>query len=248
MSHILGVSNVPRYAAPSDTRNRTTSPIVTGTSVVALKYKDGVMMAADTLGSYGGLARFKDVKRIFSVGKKTLIGGSGDISDLQEIEKMLDDMVVADACIDDGNSLDAHSIHTYLGRIMYQKRSKMNPLWNSLVVAGLKADKTPFLGTVDHIGTQYESDHISTGFGLHLATPILRDLWRPNMTEPEAKALLLKCMEVLFYRDCRTINNIQVARITAAGSSIDAPVAIATKWDYKAFVDPKAGVETGGSW
>ena len=25
-------------------------PIVTGTSVIAIKYKDGVMMAADTLG------------------------------------------------------------------------------------------------------------------------------------------------------------------------------------------------------
>ena len=26
-------------------------PIVTGTSVLAIKYKDGIMMAADTLGS-----------------------------------------------------------------------------------------------------------------------------------------------------------------------------------------------------
>ena len=61
--------------------------------MVALKYKGGVIMAADTLGSYGSLARFKDVKRIFSVGSQTLIGGGGDISDLQEIEKMMGDMV-----------------------------------------------------------------------------------------------------------------------------------------------------------
>ena len=35
----------------------TTSPIVTGSSVLAIKYRDGVMMAADTLGSYGSMVR-----------------------------------------------------------------------------------------------------------------------------------------------------------------------------------------------
>ena len=35
------------------------------------------MMAADTLCSYGSLARYKDVRRIQQVGKCTLIGASG---------------------------------------------------------------------------------------------------------------------------------------------------------------------------
>ncbi len=35
----------------------TTSPIVTGSSVLGIKYRDGVMMAADTLGSYGSMVR-----------------------------------------------------------------------------------------------------------------------------------------------------------------------------------------------
>jgi 20S proteasome subunit beta 7 len=38
----------------------TTDPICTGTSVIGLKYKAGVMLAADTQGCYGGLLRFKD--------------------------------------------------------------------------------------------------------------------------------------------------------------------------------------------
>lgn len=37
------------------------SPIVTGATVVGLKYKDGVILAADTLASYGSEARYKDV-------------------------------------------------------------------------------------------------------------------------------------------------------------------------------------------
>lgn len=39
--------------------NHTTRPIVTGQSVVALRYKDGVVVATDTLCSYGGMADFK---------------------------------------------------------------------------------------------------------------------------------------------------------------------------------------------
>lgn len=64
-------------------------PIVTGTSVLAIKYKDGVMMAADCLASYGSLARFKDVQRITSLGSSTLMGTSGDLSDHQATIEML---------------------------------------------------------------------------------------------------------------------------------------------------------------
>jgi hypothetical protein len=53
--------------------------------VIGIKYQDGVMMAADTLASYGSLARYKDVRRIKIIGDKTLIGASGEISDFQSI-------------------------------------------------------------------------------------------------------------------------------------------------------------------
>lgn len=87
-------------------------PIVTGSSILAITYKDGVMMAADTLGmsvrcrmlprfvvhvastaSYGSLARFRDLRRIRTVGKNTIIGASGEYSDFQFIMHDLDDLV-----------------------------------------------------------------------------------------------------------------------------------------------------------
>jgi 20S proteasome subunit beta 7 len=49
-------------------------------------------MAADTLGSYGSLARFRDVERICTVGDHTLVGASGDIADFHAIKHMLDDI------------------------------------------------------------------------------------------------------------------------------------------------------------
>lgn len=49
-------------------------------------------MAADTLGSYGSLARFRDVERLCSVGDRTLVGASGDIADFHAIKHMLGDI------------------------------------------------------------------------------------------------------------------------------------------------------------
>lgn len=76
-------------------------PITTGASVIALKYKEGVILAADTLGiiifkklgSYGSLAEFKDFRRIFQLGEKILVGASGDLSDFQYIKELLESIL-----------------------------------------------------------------------------------------------------------------------------------------------------------
>lgn len=41
------------------------------------------MLAADTLASYGSLARFKDVQRLNTVGEFTILGAGGEFSDFQ---------------------------------------------------------------------------------------------------------------------------------------------------------------------
>ena len=68
------------------------------------------------------------------------------------------------------------------------------------------------------------------------------------MTEAEARKLLETVMEVLYYRDCRTINRLTFSKVDANGATVEDPISLDTKWDYQSFVDPKAGGDTGGSW
>lgn len=49
---------------------------------------------------------------------------------------------------DDGNSLGPKEVHNYLTRLMYNRRNKFNPLWNSLVLGGVKNGQK-YLGSVD---------------------------------------------------------------------------------------------------
>lgn len=66
------------------------------------------------------------------------------------------------------------------------------------------------MATVDKLGTAYEDKHIGTGYGSYLAIPLLRSACekKPSLTRQEAQQLLVKCMEVLFYRDARAFHKV----------------------------------------
>jgi 20S proteasome subunit beta 7 len=229
--------------------------MVTGTSVLGIQYAGGVMIAADTLCSYGSMAKYKDARRLISVNSKTLIGGGGEYSDFQAITDLLERNALEDRCTSDSLYEEedeegcAREIWNYLRVVMYNRRNKMNPLWNDLVVAGYSSAGDPFLGYVDKIGTTYEDTYIATGFGSYLALPLMREKWRPDLEEGEARALLEDCMRVLFYRDCRALNKIQIAKVTKEdGVLISDPYELETDWSSGEFETAKANLDDDGGW
>jgi 20S proteasome subunit beta 7 len=212
----------------------TQNPVVTGSSVIAFKYKDGIMMAADNLASYGTLARFRNAERIAPVGTHTIIGAGGDISDFQYLKHRLDSVMIKEHYADDGHILTTPNIYEYLFRLMYGRRSKMNPLWLELVIGGVtKGEK--FLGFIDLKGMTYQSSTIATGYGAYVAQPLLRKAVEgkeDTLTEEEAIEIINSCMRVLFYRDARAINKFQRAKVTEAGFEITDPYSLDTDWSF----------------
>jgi len=218
----------------------TRQPIVTGTSVLAIKFKDGVIIAADNLASYGSLARFKDIQRLHPVGTHTVIGAGGDMSDFQHIQHDLDSLMITEFTQSDGHTLGPDEIYEYLSQVMYARRSKMDPLWNSLLVGGFK-DGKGFLGYVDLLGTTYTASTLATGYGAYIAQPLLRKAVEGReheLTEAEGVKIIEESMKVLFYRDARSLNKYQVAVVTANGVAISESRSAETEW---AFADKIRG-------
>jgi len=92
-----------------------------------------------------------------------------------------------------------------------------------------------FLGYVNLKGTTYQSPTVATGFGAHLAQPILRkevEGKEDTLTEEDAIRIIETCMRVLYYRDGRSMNKFQRAKVTEAGIQITEPYSLDTEWSF----------------
>ncbi|XP_078288043.1 proteasome subunit beta type-4 [Rhinoraja longicauda] len=132
----------------------------------------------------------------------------------------------------DGHSYSPKAIHSWLTRVMYNRRSRMNPLWNTVIVGGMNNGES-FLGYVDKLGVAYEAPTVATGFGAYLAQPLMREVAENNpvISKDEARKLIERCLKVLYYRDARSYNRYQLATVTAAGVEIEGPLTSETNWD-----------------
>ena len=62
----------------------------TGTSVLGIQFEGGVIICADLLGSYGSMAQFRNLPRVFKVNDLTVFGGSGDYADMQFMKETIE--------------------------------------------------------------------------------------------------------------------------------------------------------------
>lgn len=216
----------------SDFVQHSQGPVTTATSVVAFTFNNGVIIAGDLLASYGSLARYRECPRIFKVNDNIILGAGGDYGDFQYVKDLIEQKIIDEECLDDGFNLKPKSLYCWLTRIMYNRRSRFDPFWNTFLVGGLQ-DGKPFLASVDKLGTAFEDNAICSGYGAHLALPLIRDALdkNPQLTEVDAKNLLKKCMEVLYYRDARSFPKYQIGIITEKGIVIEGPVEVNQQWD-----------------
>ena len=77
-------------------------PVNVGTSVFALKYKDGVMVAADTHVTYGSMLKQKDQSRMAALGHESIVAASGEMADFQDLYKSLNNKYEEDLIENDG--------------------------------------------------------------------------------------------------------------------------------------------------
>nr|AFM87134.1 proteasome beta 4 subunit [Callorhinchus milii] len=228
------------YSVPSSglgpTRH-TLNPMVTGTSVLGVKFDGGVILAADMLGSYGNMARFRSISRLMKVNECTVLGASGDYADYQYLKQVIEQMIINEELVGDGHSYSPKALHSWMTRVMYNRRSKMNPLWNTVIIGGVNNGES-FLGYVDKLGVAYEAPTLATGFGAYLAQPLLREATEanPNLTKDMARNLIERCLKVLYYRDARSYNRYEIATVTEAGVEIEGLLSTETNWDIAHMV------------
>ncbi|KAH8826830.1 proteasome endopeptidase complex beta subunit [Flagelloscypha sp. PMI_526] len=196
-------NNGPKQDSFAAGVQHTQQPIVTGTSVLAIQISSVF---------------------IHPPGTNVIIGAGGDMSDFQYIQDLIDELTIDEFTSGDGHKLYAPQIHEYLSRVLYARRSKMNPLWNSLLVAGLDQHGRTY---VDLLGTTYTASTIATA-----TPPKAVERNEETLTEAEGVKILEDSLRVLFYRDARSLNKFQIAVVTAEGVKIAESRSLDTQWTF----------------
>lgn len=221
-----------------DTKTHTLNPMVTGTSVLGICFDGGVIIAADLLGSYGSMAQLRQLPRVFKINEITAFGGSGDYSDFQFIHDIIKEKVNQDYCLNDGYVLKPKALYSWCTRVLYNRRSNFDPLWNKLVIGGIE-DNQPFLGCVDLLGNAFEGVCIATGYGSYLALPLMREFLEKNnhkINEAQARDIIDRCLKLLYYRDGRAYDKYSLAVVTKDGTRTEECKQLQTNWAIAAKI------------
>lgn len=204
--------------AERNIRTRTMNPIVTGSSVAAFVFNGGVILAADVLGSYGSLAKYRNLPRIHQVNDRTILALGGDLSDADYIKEAIDSKVEEDTVQEDGSEMTPLALYAWCTRLMYHRRTKLNPLLTSVVVAGIENNE-PFLGRVNDKGSAHREFLIMTGIATHLAQGWIRTILENSgqLNKEQAEDLMDRIIKQLYYRDCRAFARYRVCIVTRDG-------------------------------
>lgn len=89
------------------------------------------------------------------IGRHTTVAVTGDFADFQFISDRLDEKVRQSRLLDDNINIGPREIFSWLNRVLYYRRTQLNPLWLNLVVAGwdksLSSEGLPFLSYIDMV-------------------------------------------------------------------------------------------------
>nr|XP_017100883.2 proteasome subunit beta type-4-like [Drosophila bipectinata] len=215
-----------------------TAAITTGSSVIGVRFDEGVLMAADTLVSYGNMARYQNVDRIFMINKNILLGGCGDFADVQSIKRGIEQKIVEDQCNGDDIEMKPKALGQWMTRVLYERRTRMNPLLVDVVLGGLDQQGKPYLANVDLRGRSHNDFVVATGFARHLTIPFIRGA-KPKdreFTLEEAHEMIKRSMQILYYRDTRNNSQYTVGVCTTKKCSVEGPYQVAENWSFAAGI------------
>ncbi|KAF9763743.1 putative proteasome subunit beta type-7 [Nosema granulosis] len=208
---------------------------VISSGYIAFKFKDGIIMACDTQGSYGSLAKYRDIRRLVKLSPTTLSCFAGEVSDCQNLIGTLQ-MIIEE----DKQQMSPSGFHRLTQRIIYKARSRMEPYNVSVVIGGLQKDtsneqvvdeKGRVLGGINHLGNPHFSEAVSTGMASYIALPFLRSIELSELSREEAIKVAEEALRIMCYRSTRNSNRIQIGVVDSNGVEISEPYTFETKWE-----------------
>jgi len=197
-----------------------------GTTVVAVRYADGVVMAGDRRATSGHLISHRTIEKVFPADRYSGIAIAGAAGPAVEMVTLFQLQLEHYEKVE-GSPL---TLEGKANQLSLMVRNHLPAAMQGLAVVPLFAgyDTKRGIGRLfqyDVTGGRYEeSDHAATGSGSLHATTVVKMGWRPNITTSEALDLVIRALYEAADEDSASggpdlVRGIYpvVATITAAG-------------------------------
>ena len=163
----------------------------TGTTIVGIKGKDFVVLAADKQSTYGYIKYNRYTKKIHPISDYMALATSGLVGDAQILTRFLESRVRM-LSIELGEKPSPSAIAKYLALIL--NSSKLVPFWVGLILGGYK--NGPYLASIDAAGGISEAKYFTAdGSGMPYALGVLETEYKANMKLNDAIKLAIKAVE-----------------------------------------------------
>jgi len=211
------------------------SILKTGTTILGIVCKDGVIMASDRQSTAGGsLVYSKNSQKTMQINDYILISGTGAVSDIQRIEKILP----AELKLKELRSKSrpsAKQAASLLAHMNYSgiRQPSMIPQMAGFLLGGFNEDGSVELFSITPDGsvTNVEEYDANFGSGMPYVLGLLERQYKKDLTIKEAIELAKEALKSSIQRDTGSGYGIDVFTITKEG--IKKVVSQEIKSEYK---------------
>ena len=190
----------------------------TGTTTLAIKCKDGIVLAADKRATAGNFIANKRVDKIFEVAKNMALTTAGSVSDIQLLTKLIKAELRL-KLIRTGRKPNVKEAANLLSGMVYQNVRQFTtiPGISQFVFAGYDNSGFYLYDIYPDGSLTEEDDFVSSGSGSVIAYGVLETQYKKDMSVDEGVKLALKSINAALQRDSASGNGIDVVVIDQKG-------------------------------
>jgi len=196
------------------------SILKSGTTILGIVCKDGVIMAADRRSTAGNMVMGKNVQKAVQINDYLVMSGTGNASDIEMQKKI----ICAQLRLKELRSKSRPTVGeaaNLIGMITYQNIRQPSMITSIVgtLVAGFDEDGTAELYTVEPAGTAMKVEDYDANFGsgMPFVMGLLERQYKKDITIDEGIELAVEALKSSTQRDIGSGNGIDVFTITKKG-------------------------------
>ena len=186
---------------------------IPGATTIGLVYSDGVILAAEKRVTYGSMIMSKTGKKVFKIADQIGAACAGLVSDMQILAREVEAQANLFA-YDAKRPMPVKAAAKVMSNVLFNRR--MIPLITQTIVGGMD-DDGPSIYVLDVLGSLLPDNYAAVGSGAQIATGVLEEGYKDNMSQQDAKALVIRAIKSAVSRDALSGDGVDFLTITKEG-------------------------------